>query len=63
MSTFVAISLVFTLLAGGFWLWMAWDLGGNNQLSSKQKTYWILILLFFNVFGAIFYYANEYRKR
>jgi hypothetical protein len=42
---------------------MAWDLGGNDNLSSNEKTYWMLAFLFMNVFAAGFYYATEYRKR
>jgi hypothetical protein len=46
-----------------FWLWMAWDLGGNDHLSGNEKFYWMLALLFMNVFGAVFYYFYEYKKR
>ncbi len=46
-----------------FWLWMAWDLGGNDNLSSSEKFYWMLAFLFMNVFAAVFYYVYEYRKR
>jgi hypothetical protein len=63
MDTFIVIPVIFTLLAGGFWLWMAWDLGGNDHLSSNEKLYWQLAFLFLNVFAAVFYYVYEYRKR
>lgn len=63
MNTLIAIPLMFTLLAAGFWLWMAWDLGGNDRLSSKEKMNWIAAFLFLNVFAAVFYYVYEYRKR
>ena len=46
-----------------FWFWMAWDLGGNDRLSSNEKFYWMLAFLFMNVFGAVFYYVYEYKKR
>lgn len=46
-----------------FWLWMAWDLGGNNDLSSNERLYWMAAFLFMNVFAAVFYYAYEYKKR
>lgn len=45
-----------------FWFWMAWDLGGNKHLSDNEKLFWVLALIFMNVFGAIFYYFYEYRK-
>jgi hypothetical protein len=46
-----------------FWLWMAWDLGGNDRLSPGEKVYWQLAFLFMNVFAAVYYYVTEYRKR
>ncbi|HEX2910071.1 MAG TPA: PLDc N-terminal domain-containing protein [Chloroflexia bacterium] len=63
MNTFVVISLILTILAAGFWLWMAWDLGGNNRLSGTEKTYWIIAFLLLNVFGAALYYVYVYNKR
>ena len=46
-----------------FWLWMAWDLGGNNNLPGNEKLYWQFAFIFLNVFAAVFYYVYEYRKR
>lgn len=46
-----------------FWLWMAWDLGGNDDLPGNEKLYWQLAFIFMNVFAAVFYYVYEYRKR
>ncbi len=57
------IPLIITLPLIVFWLWMAWDLGGNDHLSSSEKFYWQLAFIFMNVFTAVFYYVNEYRKR
>lgn len=57
------LPLLITALAGSFWLWMAWDLGGNNDLSDKERSYWMLAFLFMNVFAAAFYYITEYKKR
>jgi hypothetical protein len=62
-SGLIVIPLIFTLLAGGFWLWMAWDLGGNDDLPGKEKLYWQLAFIFMNVFAAVFYYVNVYRRR
>lgn len=63
MNSLIIIPLVGTLLAASFWLWMAWDLGGNNRLSNTEKTYWMAAFLFLNVFAAVFYYVYEYRTR
>ena len=63
MDKLIVIPLILTLLAGGFWLWMAWDLGGNDSLSSSEKFYWMLAFIFMNVFAAVFYYVYEHRKR
>jgi uncharacterized membrane protein (DUF4010 family) len=46
-----------------FWLWMAWDLGGNDRMSGNEKLYWQLAFIFLNVFAAVYYYVYEYRKR
>ena len=59
----VIIPLIAILPLLVFWLWMAWDLGGNDHLSGNEKFYWMLVLLFMNVFGAVFYYFYEYRKK
>jgi hypothetical protein len=59
----IIIPLIITLPLIVFWLWMAWDLGGNDNLSRSEKFYWQLAFLFMNVFAAVFYYVTEYRKR
>ena len=59
----IILPLLITLPLIVFWLWMAWDLGGNNRLSNNEKTYWMLAFLFMNVFAAVFYYVYDYRKR
>ena len=59
----IIIPLIIILPLIVFWLWMAWDLGGNNNLPSSEKTYWMLAFLFMNVFAAVYYYVTEYRKR
>lgn len=63
MSERFVIPLIIILPLIVFWLWMAWDLGRNNHLSSSEKLYWQLAFLFMNVFAAAFYYVTEYRKR
>jgi hypothetical protein len=59
----ILIPWIITLPLIVFWLWMAWDLGKNNNLSNREKTYWMMAFLFMNVFAAGIYYATEYRKR
>ena len=51
------------LLALAFWLWMAWNLSRNDNLSRSEKYNWTLAFLLLNVFAAVFYYVTEYRKR
>ena len=53
--------IILPLLA--FWLWMARDMANNDNLSSNEKTYWIVAFLFLSVFAAVYYYVYEYRKR
>jgi hypothetical protein len=50
----LSIPLIIVLPLIAFWLWMAWDLGGNDRLSGNEKTYWLLAFLFMNVFAAVF---------
>ena len=55
--------LIIALPLIAFWLWMAWDLGGNDNLSLSEKLYWQLAFIFMNIFAAVFYYFYEYKKR
>jgi len=57
------IGLIITLPLIVFWLWMAWDLGGDDDMSGSEKFYWQVAFIFMNVFAAVFYYVNVYRKR
>jgi hypothetical protein len=61
MDAQFVIPFIITLPLIAFWLWMAWDLGGNDRLSGSEKTYWQLAFLFLNVFAAVYYYVYEYR--
>ena len=61
MDRLIPLIAILPLLA--FWLWMAWDMAGNDNLSGSSKNYWTLAFLFMNVFAAVFYYVTEYRKR
>ncbi len=66
--------LILPLLA--FWLWMFWDMTGNNDLPRwmywdvtrydslpNRRLNWMLAFMFLNVFAAGIYYAVEYRNR
>jgi len=46
-----------------FCLWMAWDLGGNDDMTSNEKFYWQLAFIFLTLLAAVFYYVNVYRNR
>jgi len=46
-----------------FWFVMLRDLFGRRDLLPAARTFWLVLLLFFNVFGAALYYLNEYRGR
>lgn len=62
-SRLIVIPLIISLPFVVFWLWMAWDLGGNDDMTSNEKFYWTLAFIFMNVFAAVFYYVNVYRIR
>ena len=62
-SRLIVIPLILSLLAGGFWLWMAWDFGGNDDITGNERFYWTLAFIFMNIFAAVFYYVNVYRYR
>ena len=47
----------------GFWFVVVRDMFGRNDLPPNARTFWIALLLFFNVFGAALYYLTEYRGR
>ena len=63
MDKMLPILLILPLLGLSFWLWMAWDFGKNDRLSSQEKMYWTLAFVFLNVFAAVYYYVYEYRRR
>ena len=57
------IPLLIVLLLLMFWLWMFWDMANHDNFRSTSKYNWMLVLVFLNVFGAVFYYFYEYRNR
>ena len=59
----IVMPLILTLLVGGFWLWMGWDLGGNSEITGNEKFYWMLAFIFLNVFAVVFYYVNQAAAR
>ncbi|MBI5414581.1 PLDc_N domain-containing protein [Candidatus Peregrinibacteria bacterium] len=60
---FWAVSIGMTLLGLFcfiFWLRMLLDAIRNQ---TKDKTMWVLIIIFLNVLGAVIYYFSEKKKR
>ncbi len=62
-SRLIVLPLIISLPFIVFWLWMGWDLGGNDDMTGNEKFYWQLAFIFLNVFAAVFYYVNVYRTR
>jgi hypothetical protein len=62
-SRLIVIPLIISLPLVVFWLWMAWDLGGNDDITGNEKLNWALAFIFLSVFAAVFYYVNVYRNR
>lgn len=58
----IIIPLIIILPLIVFWLWMFREMMNNDNLPSSSKDYWTLAFIFMNVFAAVFYYVNEYRK-
>ncbi len=71
MSQLIPIIVLLPVIA--FWLWMFWDMTGNDRLPDistplltwppSSKFGWTLAFILLNVFSAIFYYFWEYRNR
>ncbi len=61
MDRLIPMLVVLPLLV--FWAWMFWDLTNNDELPSNAKWNWTLLLVFLNVFAAVFYYFDQYRNR
>ncbi len=53
------IILPFIIIFGAFWLWMLIDC---SRRQFKDKTMWILLIIFFNVIGAILYFFVMRKK-
>jgi hypothetical protein len=62
-TTQILIILLIVVPLLGFWFVMMRDMFGRNDLPPNARTFWLVLLLFFNVFGAALYYMNEYRGR
>ena len=60
MMTFWAVMMVFWLVMMGFWVWMLIDC---LKRDFKDKTIWVLVLIFTTVLGAILYYFMVKRKK
>ncbi len=51
----VVLSLVVIIPLVAFWVWMARDLNRNEYLRDDKSKFWTMMLVLFNVFGAIAY--------
>ena len=54
--------LVVALPLLGFWMGMFSHMTHNVTLSSDAKFMWTMAFVFMKVFGAVWYYAAEYRS-
>jgi hypothetical protein len=54
--------LLLPILLIGFWVWMVREMFQNPYLTPPQRTFWMVVLLFGNVFGAAMYYWYVYRS-
>ncbi|MEA3307258.1 MAG: PLD nuclease N-terminal domain-containing protein [Elusimicrobiota bacterium] len=45
------------------WLWMLIDCIRNEVNENNERVIWVLIMLFFNVLGAVAYFIFRYSKR
>jgi hypothetical protein len=60
---FVLFPILLVIPLFGFWLWMLNDLGKNRYITRQERNNWFLLIVFLNVFGALWYYLGEYRNR
>jgi hypothetical protein len=51
------------LLMQVFWFWMLIDCIKNEINKNNERVIWVLIMLFFNVLGAVAYFIFRYSKR
>jgi hypothetical protein len=67
------IPIIAILLMLAFWMWMFSEMTKNDSLPGGEggslrwpptsKSEWTTAFIFFNIFAAILYYFNEYRKK
>jgi hypothetical protein len=57
------VPIIIILVLEAFYVWMFWEFTNNDSVRTYNKFYWVLILVFLNVFGAGLYYFIEYRDR
>lgn len=59
------INFIIILPLTTFWLWMFWDMAGNDAIPPASKFNWVIAFVLLNVFAAGIYYAyfrsNRYR--
>ena len=63
-SIFILLIILLPLITVlTFWAWMFREMIHDDNLPPGSKDYWTLMFLFLNVFAAMLYYVNEYKKR
>ncbi len=73
LSIIMPLLIILPLPLLVFYLWMFWDMTNNDNLPGNStaplrwppssKFEWTLAFIFLNVFAAVLYYVNEYRRR
>jgi hypothetical protein len=46
-----------------FWMWMFSHMMRNASLAGETRGFWIFAFVFMNVFAAVLYFFNVYRRR
>ena len=62
-SILILLIIILPLPLIVFWVWMFRDMINNDNLPGNVKDYWMLLFIFLNVFAAMVYYVNVYKKR
>ena len=62
LSLFI-IMVLLGLLMQISWIWMLIDCIRNEVNKNNERVIWVLIMVFFNVLGAVAYFIFRYSKR
>ncbi len=56
LNSFNILGIIFEIITVIFWIVMIFSVGKENFKNKKNKSLWVLIVVFTSVFGAILYY-------